>query len=298
LIDLCYPSTGRSTPVPFWFKACSEFTASTDGRFLAYEFGPESCGRLLIVLDLQSGETVFESEAFGVHWFEYLENGKILVASGHCEGGGVSLYDPRTDTWQSLGSEGIKLWNPQHTALAVYAPIYMGFEGWVWGYNASRDFLFLPQPDEHRLENHMLWTPDGTHLFYQRREMVRDDTTWVDSFPTGREIIRVNASTGEVRTLASDPEYDYHLCEGVRSDCDHWHGDWIQVRRYDYSPQQFEFTGSDTPIIKCVLDGMQCEGEPVLFALNWRTGEMIPWDASILPTPMPTLTPTPGGDRG
>jgi hypothetical protein len=174
----------------------------------------------------------------------------------------------------------------------------MGFEGWIWGYNASRDFLFLPQPDDHRLENHMLWTQDGTHLLYQRREMVRDENTWLDSFPTGREIIRVNASTGEVRALASDPDYDYHLCEGVRSTCDHWHGDWVQVRRYDYSPQEFEYDLIDTPTIKCVLEGMQCEGEPVLFALNWRTGEMIPWDASILPTPLPTFTPTPGGEQG
>jgi hypothetical protein len=176
--------------------------------------------------------------------------------------------------------------------------MHVGFEGMIWGYNASTDFLFLPEPDEYLLDNHMLWTPDGTHLIYQHRDMVRVEGTWVDSFPTGREIIRVNAITGEVRILAGDPEYDYHLCEGVRSTCDRWHGDWIQVRRLDYEPQEFEYTGSDTPLTNCLFYGMDCEGEPVLFALNWRTGEMIPWDESALPTPVPTGTPTPGGERG
>ncbi len=298
LLDACYPSVAGATPIPWWFRPCSHFTSSEDGRYLAYFIDPDSCGRNLAIMDLNTGELVYRTESFGVHNYEFLTNGKVLIAKGHCEGGGVSLFNPTTKVFSTLGGEGFYLWNPQHTMLAVRSMQYVGFEGKIWGYNVSENFLFLPEPETYQLDNHMLWTPDGGHLLYQHRAMIRVEGYRTDSFPTGRQIIRVDASTGEVKILAGDPDFDYHLCEGVRSSCDRWHGDWIQVRKYAYESQQLEYTGEDTPTTNCLFYGMECEGEATYFTLNWRTGEMIPWDESILPTPIPTITPTPGGERG
>jgi hypothetical protein len=85
----------------------------------------------------------------------------------------------------------------------------------------------------------------------------------------------------------------------MNSGCDVWHGDWIQVRKLPAQSLEIQYPAfEEVPGYLCVQYGMACPGNPVLLALNWRTGEMIPWDASLLPTPIPTITPTPGGERG
>jgi len=298
VLEACYPPVVEGTPITERLRPCSDFTTSDDGRYLGYFFGRDTCGRKIVIMDQMTGDPVFQTEFSGGHKFEFLANGKVLISTGHCEGGKVELLDLATGDLRKLGAEGFELWNPQHAALAVLAIPHVGYRGKIWGYNVSDDLLFLPDPEAFLLDNHMLWTPDGSHLLYQHRDMFQLEGTLTDSFPTGRQIIRVNASSGEVTILAGDPVYDFHLCAGFRSGCDRWHGDWVQVRRFAYQPQQVEFPGEDTPATLCLLYGMECEGEPVLFALNWRTGEMIPWDESILPTPIPTITPTPGGEHG
>ena len=292
LLDECYPPVEAGTLIPWWFKACDEFTTSVDGRYLAYEVDPESCGRNLVIIDMDSGESIYRTETFGVHKFEFLPNGQLLLGKGHCEGGGISLLDPTTLEFTYLGIEGKYHWNPQHTAFAVNWAPFWGFVEPAWGYNVSEEFLFLPEEENWQIDNHLLWTPDGSHLIYQHRDIVPRDYSWVDSFPNGRQIIRVDASTGDVKVLAGDPTFDFHLCEGRDSSCDRWYGDWIRVRRFPYQPQEIKYEWGESPPELCVSYGMDCEGEPDLFALNWRTGELIPWDASILPTP--SLIGTPG----
>lgn len=291
LLDECFPDEGEGTPIPPIFKPCSDFSYSQDGRYLAYAIDPDYCGRNLVILNLNTGVPIFRTDTFGVHKFEFIPSGKLLLGKGHCEGGGVSLFDPDSGEYEHLGGEAPYLWNPQQSAFAVNPPHYHSIVESVWGYSISEAFLFLPEQDNWQIDNHLLWTTDGSHLLYQHRDMIRDEETWIDSFPTGRKIIRVDATTGETKILAADPMYDYHLCEGVHSTCDRWHGDWIQVRKYPYQSQELEYTGGFTPIEKCLLYGIECEGEPTLFALNWRTGEMIPWDDRILPTPIPSSTP-------
>ena len=285
LLDECYPSVNVGTPIPWWFSPCADFSTSVDGRYMAYAIDPDNCGRNLVILDLDTGEPIYRTETFGVHKFEFLPNGKLLLGKGHCEGGGVSLLDPATLEFTHLGSEGVYHWNPKRNAVSVnFAPFY-GFEESVWGFNASEDFLFLPEEDRWQIDNHLLWTPDGSHLLFQHRDMIRTEGDRADRFPNGRQIIRVNASTGEVTILAGDPTYDFHLCEGRDSGCDRWFGDWILVRRYPYQPQEFEYGLEWTYELNCLSYGIDCEGEPGLFALNWRTGEMVPWDEVSLPTP-------------
>ncbi len=43
----------------------------------------------------------------------------------------------------------------------------------------------------------------------------------------------------------------------------------------------------------CLAYGLDCAASAELFALNYRTGELVPWDQFTLPTPAPTATPSP-----
>jgi len=55
--------------------------------------------------------------------------------------------------------------------------------------------------------------------------------------------------------------------------------------------------GKDWEVLHCVLYGQYCpDGE--FLALNWRTGEVTPWEEAPLPAPTPTLTPTPASTPG
>jgi len=98
-------------------------------------------------------------------------------------------------------------------------------------------------------------------------------------------IIRVSATTGERKVLVSDPRYDYHFCAAY-SWCDNWYGDWIQVRRFPFEQQTLALFD---PATDCLGYGEDCDEPPELFALNWRTGELIPWGEISLSafTPIP-----------
>jgi hypothetical protein len=208
LLEACYPPVAEGTPTSERFRPCSDFATSDDGRYLGYFFGRDTCGRKIVILDQLSGDPVFQTEISDGHEFEFLANGKVLIATGHCEGGKVELLDLATGDLRKLGGEGFELCNPQHTALAVRSMPHVGYRGKIWGYNVSEDLLFLPEPDAYQLDNHMLWTPDGSHLLYQHRDMFQLEDTLIDYFPTGRQSlawgldpgpqIRLPAPTGRI----------------------------------------------------------------------------------------------------
>jgi hypothetical protein len=167
----------------------------------------------------------------------------------------------------------------------------------IWGYNVSADFLFLPQPDatDWQLDDLPVWTPDGTHLLFQHRLLNYSLDNESYTFPTSRQIVRVNSASGERTVLLSDPRYDFDFCEGHETTCSPWHGDWIQVRRLPFGPREivFDFDFFTLPEATCLVEGHQCSDMPTLFALNWGTGDLVPWDDAVLPTPFPTQTPDP-----
>jgi hypothetical protein len=226
-----------------------------------------------------------------------LANGKVLIRRGHCEGGAISLLDPVTGEMSYLGDEGSINWNASRTAFVVTAQQYIMIEKAIWGYNISDDFLFLPQPDvAWQLDDLPVWTPDGTHILFQHRLLSYSLDKESYSFPTARQIIRVDATSGEQTILLDDIRYDFDFCEGHGATCSPWHGDWIQVRRLPFEPDDipFDFDFYLLPEATCLVDGVNCAESPVLFALNWRTHELIPWDEAVLPTPLPTQTRVPG----
>jgi len=282
------------------WEPCSGFATSADGRYFGFYSGPENCGRDIHIIDVQTGETIFVTPHGGGHGFEFLENGKILLRRGHCEGGSVGLLQPATGELTFLGSEGAILWNGSRTALVGAPHVYMGIESAVWGYNVLEDNLFLSEPEDWQLDDHPIWTPDGSHVLYQHRDV--DFALEPDeySFLGTRWIMIVDAASGDVNVLADHPRYDYHLCAGPDSECDSWYGDWIQVRRLPFQVQvvPYNFDFYYDPRVRCFLYGLDCAQLPTLFALNWRTGELVPWEEAALATPSPTIAPIPSTPIG
>jgi hypothetical protein len=223
-----------------------------------------------------------------------------MYLNTHCEGGTVHLFDPVTRESRQLGTVGQILWNPLHTALVVSVRPYHGASGAVWGYNVTNDEVFLVEPQTWQLDDHPIWAPDGRHLLFQRRPL----TISIDelySFTGPRQLIVVDSQTGEQQVLLGDEAYDYHLCASPTSVCDTWYGDWVQVRRFPFQSVTIPYTDDfyyDTRIT-CLLYGKDCPFQVVLFALNWQTGELLPWDESTLPSATPASpppTPVPGPD--
>jgi hypothetical protein len=279
---------------------CSDFTFSQDGRLLAFYFGPQICGRGIMLLDTLNEQVVFRSAAGSGHWFELLPEGRALIATGHCEGGEVSLFDRQAGSLQRLGNEPFELlWNADRSALAAQVYPYQGLDSALWGYNTRTNTLFLPQPNQWPRADHPLWTPDGTHLLYQLRSLTYDAGSSQVIFDQPRQLKLVNAASGVAQNLVSDPEYDFHLCAGSDSSCDRWLGDWVQVRRTPFVPQviAWEAGAPDTAQLTCLLEGLECPTEPERFALNWRTGELLPWDEFTPPSATPQPTPVESAEQ-
>jgi hypothetical protein len=267
---------------------------------LGFFFGEDRCGRGIFIMDTRTGSTVFRTDRDEGHDFEFLANGKVLITRGHCEGAYESLLDPKTGELSTLGTGSGNLWNTNRTAFAVSTNAYQGAEAAIWGYNVARDFLFLSEPEQWQLDEHLIWTPDGTHLLYLHRGLTYDSDSGDYSFPSARQIVKVDAATGEQTVLTGDPRYDFHLCDNAYSGCDRWYRDWIQVRRFPFEPQQIPDSMDfwHMPKVTCLVYGIGCRQPPVLFALNWRTGELVPWEEAAIPTLTPTVYHTAGPGEG
>jgi hypothetical protein len=280
---------------------CANFQFSPNGRYLGFFFGPSECLRGIIVQDVQTGEQVYKSKGSNGHYFTLLKNGKAFIATGHCEGGSVALYDFINETEKSLGGEGSSSWNTDFSALAVEVHSYAGIDSTIWGFNFETNQFFLRVPKIFQIDDRPIWTPDKNYLLYQHRTYTRaSDGFTPTGFDTPRQIILVDSRSGEQKILISSPEYDFHL--GSCSSCMDWYGDWIQVRRIAFKPETLSggFNGYSAPPYNCRINAENCSDLTELFGLNWKTGELISWEELIRnglipdskkPGPDPSATP-------
>jgi hypothetical protein len=192
----------------------------------------------------------------------------IFFSTLHCEGGELILFDPVTGQVITLGSRGDVFWNQSQTALVVEGTGH-AFNP-LWGYNDETNSLFLPAAEPQR--DNPIWTPDGNYVLFQQTVISYTDIYSLTATP--REIVRVNAYTGAIQVMASDPQFHYFLC---RRSCA-WDGDWIPIRRIVYQFQEYfyEDYGEEDPNIRCILYGEDCPGELTEWELNWQTGELRP----------------------
>jgi len=287
-----------------WFP-CSDFRLSADGRWAAFLQGEDICGRGLVLLNLETGESQLLPRGHGTWLFQFLPSGRLLLTRGHCEGAGTYLRDPATGEETGLGSWGQEFWSPDGTALAVRASAYMGWESWVWGFDLGTERRFLAPAAILAVDDLPLWTPDGTHLLYQHRALTYTQSAWPITVTLGpREVRLVDVLQGEERVLLGDPAHDYHLGRGLNDAP--WYGpDWLPLRRVPYRPQSYpgvEEADFSAPAIRCLLYGVDCPDPAEELVLNWRTGEVVPAGRFVPPTALPlavpTPTPTPSPDLG
>ena len=277
--------------------SCAEYQFSPGGTRAVYFWGEEACGRGVAVLDLRTDETRILT-ATGGYDFAFLSEETLLLTTlvtgtTYCAGGDLASVDLPTREQTILGKAGDIEWNAQRTAFAVNAHPYAGWGSSVWGYDVAREWQFLPTATEQATEESQpLWTPTGDHLLHQQRAITYTTPARAALTLGPQQIVVVDATTGERLTLLTDPAYDYHLCMAYKV-CT-WEGDFIEVRRIPYRQSVFsQEAGASGAAVDCARYGFRCADPVERFALNWRTGELVPWDARPAAAETPTVTPTP-----
>jgi len=272
--------------------ACDRYQFSPAGTWAAYFWGEDVCGRGIAALDLRTDETRVITDTGG-HSFTFVADETLLVGTGHCEGGEFALLDLRTGEQNALGESGALRWNDPRTAFAVNVHPYMGWGGYVWGYNVAQGEYFLPPRTEPETEEmHLLWTPASDHLLYQQRVISYTAPAKTALSLGPQQIVIIDTTTGERQVLLSDPAYDYHLCAAYEICA--WEDDFIEVRRIPYRQRVFALEPDfNSAAVNCAVYGFRCADPVERFALNWRTGELVPWDARPAAAVTPTVTPTP-----
>jgi hypothetical protein len=274
---------------------CDKYQFSPGGAWAAYCWGEQHCGRGIAALNLLTDATLVLTETGG-HAFTFLSDEMMLIGSGDCESSTLATVNLTTGEQRTLGDSGAIHWNVSRTAFAVNAHPYQGLGSSVWGYNLALEQHFLLPAEDHTQELQPLWTPTDDHVLYQQRVISYTTATSDALTLEPQHILIVDAVTGERRTLLADPAYDYHLCFAYEVCA--WEGDFIEVRRIPFHPNVFAWEPDfSDATVDCALYGFRCPNPAERFALNWRTGELVPWDerpaATDSPTAVPTATPTP-----
>lgn len=261
------------------FLPCSDFQFSSDGRFVGFFYGPRLCIRAIIIMEVETSDVIYQTRMGSGMWFEFLENGKVFVTTGHCSGGTVNLLDPENGETRKLGGAyGFgpheHRWNRAETSVGATIMSFNTIHSELWGYNVEEDFLFLSEPMVGKVNDDINWAPDDVHLLYHHRLLDYEDSAEEYHFLGSREIIQVSSETGEQQVLLSDPNYDYHILGD-------WYGDWIRVNKFPFEPERHidssEFSYSDE--YACLTSGARCGSEAELLAFNWKTGELMAWSA-------------------
>ena len=277
--ECTYPSELPPEMASEWLP-CRKFQFSPDGSWLAMAWQAEICGSGLLLLDTQSGEVLYKSTG-GMHWFQFLDDQRLLLQTGHCEGGVVSVLDIASAELRALGSAGKLRWNADQSAFVVNASQYRGPNQAVWAYDAAADRLFRPEPKIWGFESRAFWTPDGDAVIFEHRQIIYDFIASELVFSGTMQLVRVDRQSGEQTILAADPAYDYHLCSGWDSNCIQPSGDWVEVLRFPFEPVSLSFSGEnlyDYERVNCLLAGTKCEQEAERLALNLVSGEMLHWE--------------------
>ena len=265
---------------------CKTFEFSADGRYLSYTFNESNCSRTLSIMDTQTREVIYQNEVNG-YYPEFTNNGKAFIVGGQCEGGETLLVDLETGKEQIAGDYAWSYeWNAAQDALVVQVHPYQGLTGnSFWGYDVRNDRLFSPPKIDIPLDSPATWVPAGTDILYNHFELLYNESDFSYTPKAPGQIVRMNLGSGKTQVILSDLHYDYWLCER----CVFTHPDWVQVMRSRISANPGELASNQASVIDCLGHG-ECLMNRETMALNWRTGELLPWEQA--PAAPPTPTPT------
>ncbi len=198
-----------------------------------------------------------------------------------------------------LGEAGAEYWSPDRTAFVTVAEPYPGLWRHIWAYDVEKlSLIHSEQGAGSSLEDSPCWMPDSSRVLYTRQSLTYTGYYTVTIGP--RQVWAMDRQSGDERMVLGDVDHDYFIgwWGDYRWSCA-WQGDWLPVRATPCQPvtTSIDPWGKDWEVLHCVLYGQYCpDGE--FLALNWRTGEVTPWEEAPLPAPTPTLTPTPASTPG
>jgi hypothetical protein len=281
--------------------ACFDVMFSPTGRYVTFVMFPapeiRGCWGDLQVMDTTTLQVVKSVPSAGLR--SWITDTVALVVWGHCEGSRVYALDLETGEMEGLGEGGAEYWSPDHTAFVTVAEPYPGPWRHIWAYDVEKlSLIRSEQGAGNFLEDSPCWTPDGSRVLYTRQSLIYTDYYTVTIGP--RQVMMLDRDSGDERMVLGDVDHDYFIGWWYlgRWTCT-WQGDWlpVQVTSYRTVTTSIDPWGKDFAVLNCVLYGQHCPDAEFL-ALNWRTGEMVPWEEAPLPTPTPAPTPTPTPTSG
>ncbi len=273
---------------------CDQVQLSADGFVLGARYGPDECGRGLLLINQLSGDPILDYN-FGVHSFSFLPYGRSEFTAGSGENGIVTFVDPYTGAFTPAGEQGLRIWNTAHT-LFVEEARYCGGGASVWAYRPSDGVVFTPFSQGS--ESSVLFMQDEKRFLFESLSYPSAGQS-SDIKPSPMRIMRFDPGANELVQLAADPGYHYRFCQrDPLAPCPlAWYGDWIQIQRVPFAEpsQPPDLSAQLEDLFPCLYGREPCPGAENM-ALNAYTGEVIPFDPSQLPqmaVPTPTATPGP-----
>lgn len=274
---------------------CSAYSFGAGGRTLVYDSGPSGCGRDLALYDLVTNQPL--QTWSGVQWHYLMDDGSLVVSLDDCLGGPqkIYMYYPNNEKQVGLGIAGDMLWNLSGQAVLITNRGAPGVQTGLWGINLQTSRVFLWAGESGVVNDSPVWLPDGQHFVYQHRTVQYDAVSGNAVLQGPRQIILMNAFTRAQSLLAYDGRHDYHLCETQGESCISRYGDWLKIHRTPFRSTGVQAGELDRqPAVRCALFGLDCQEPPEEMALNWKTGEMIPWDeAGVVDVALPPDFPPP-----
>ena len=266
--------------------ACGGFNFGLQGRTFAYFSGEESCGRTLTLVERATGAAL--NTWNNVAWYRFNQDGGLLLSLDDCSRRYIYQYIPNTAVQSGMASDGVISWDPSRKAALVQvhgeAPVLSA----LWGFNLDTSSAILWHEQGKTMQDSPVWLDDGRHFVYQHRA-IRYDKESQNAYLDGpRQIILMDAWTRAQHLLAFRGDFDFHLCPNEGEPCAQPYGDWLKVTRTPFQPGGLKLGDpSQAVITRCALFGMDCVKPAEEFALNWKTGEMLPWADANLPAPQP-----------
>ncbi len=301
-IEECIRPEGNDAGNEDW-EPCRYQLSSPSGKWLVIAWGPNRCGRSLMLINPQTGEKqLLHGPSAILHFFS---DDEALLGRGHCEGGDIFLFNIATPTATHLGPGGNLYWNDDETAVIVDAPAWVG-ENHAWGFNFDSGEYFIPTTLP---ATQAIWAPDDIHVLYEVQPMVNlsdieseypnalpdsipDPLPGYISFFAPRRIQITNSQTGETHILLGNSDTNFQLCAGQKTASCSWQDDWIRVSRVSFVPGLYFDASWENNYYasrdwNCPVLMQKCPDIPERTLLNWRAGETMDWELLWTPTPTP-----------
>jgi hypothetical protein len=257
-------------------SACSGFEFGLQGRTYAYFAGDSSCGKTMSLVERASGNVLNTWE--NVSWFHFNQDGGLVISISDCSSSYVYQYIPNTSVQSGMAADGDISWDPSGRAALVQISAAAPVLSALWGFNLDTNRAILWHEQGKVMQDSPIWLADGHHFVYQHRTIRYDKTSGNAYLDGPRQIILMDAWTRAQHLLAFQGGYDFHLCPTEGKPCKQLYGDWLKITRTPFQPVGIKL-GSQAEIAKarCPLYGLDCMKPAEEFALNWKTGEMLPW---------------------